>query len=210
MIVIANYLKLIFLRILIKSIGSERILCFYNNMVSKRKISIYIDGSNFYFSIKKTFNCKIDIEKFCKKLVSDNDLISINYYISPLEQFSNPGMYAEQQSFFEKIKKIEKLKIIFGRLEKRKRDGEVYYIEKASDVNLALDLVLDAQKGIYEKAYLISNDGDFSGAVKSAISFGKEVIYVAIGNKKSISHHLKKFASQTFYITEGFIQDCKL
>ena len=121
----------------------------------KKRVGIYIDGSNFYFSVKKTFNLKVDIEKFCKKLVGKNELVKINYHIAPIEQFNNPKMYAEQQSFFEKIKKIEKLTIIFGRLEKRKRDGETYYIEKASDVNLALDLILDAQKSIYDEAYII-------------------------------------------------------
>jgi len=176
----------------------------------KIKIAIYIDGSNFYFSIKKTFDCKINIEKLCKKLIGKNELVRINYYTASIEQFSNPEMYAEQQSFFEKIKRIEKLKIIFGRLEKRKKDGDIYYVEKASDVNLALDLTLDAQKKIYDEAYLISNDGDFSGAVASAINFGKKVVYIAIGNRKSISHHLKKVASRTFYITKGFISDCKL
>jgi uncharacterized LabA/DUF88 family protein len=180
------------------------------NNYKKIKVAIYIDGSNFYFSIKKTFNCKIDIEKICNKLVGNNELVKINYYIAPIEQFSNLEMYAEQQSFFEKLKRIRNLKLIFGRLEKRKKDGEIYYIEKASDVNLALDLALDAEKGDYDEAYLISNDGDFSGAVTSAINFGKKVVYVAIGNKKSISHHLKKVASQTFYITEKFISNCKL
>ncbi len=180
------------------------------NSSKKIKLVIYIDGSNLYFSIKKTFDCKVDIGKLCKKIVGNNELVKINYYIAPIEQFSNPKMYAEQQSFFEKLKKIEKLNIIFGRLEKRKRDGEIYYIEKASDVNLALDLALDAQKGIYDEAYLLSNDGDFSGAVKSAIGFGKKIIYVAIGNRKSISHHLKKVASRTFYISKDFIKDCIL
>ncbi|OIO42781.1 hypothetical protein COX97_00400 [Candidatus Pacearchaeota archaeon CG_4_10_14_0_2_um_filter_05_32_18] len=176
----------------------------------KLKIVVYIDGSNLYFSIKKTFNCKIDIERLCKKLIGNNELIKVNYYIAPVEQFSNPVMYAEQQSFFEKLKKIEKLNIIFGRLEKRRKGGEIYYVEKASDVNLALDLVLDAQKEAYDEAYLISNDGDFSGAVNSAINFGKKVIYVAIGNRKSISHHLKKVASRTFYISKDFISNCEL
>lgn len=176
----------------------------------KIKIAIYIDGSNLYFSIKKTFNCKVDIEKLCRKIVGNNELVKINFYIAPIEQFSNPKMYAKQQSFFEKLKKIEKLSIIFGRLEKRKKDGKIYYVEKASDVNLALDLALDAEREMYDEAYLISNDGDFSGAVSSAINFGKKAIYVAIGNKKSISHHLKKVASRTFYITETFISDCKL
>lgn len=174
------------------------------------KVAIYIDGSNFYFSAKKAFNCKIDLELLCKKIVGRDQLVKINYYIAPVNRKTNPEGYIEQQKFFEKLRKIEKLNIIFGRLEKRKRDGEIYYVEKASDVNLALDLALDAQKEIYDKAYLISNDGDFSGAVLSAKEFGKEIIYVAIGNKKVISHHLSKVASRTFYVTENFISDCKL
>ena len=170
-----------------------------------KRVVIYIDGSNFYFSIKKRFNCKIDIEQFCKKLSGDNNLIKIKYYISPVEQFNNLEMYAKQQSFFDKLRKIENLEIIFGRLEKRKRDGKVYYVEKATDVNLALDLVLDAQANIYDKAYLISNDGDFSGAIEAVIErFDKEIIYVAIGNKKSISYHLKKVASSIFRIENDF------
>lgn len=177
---------------------------------SKKKTAIYIDGSNFYFSVRKRFNRKVDIEKFCKKLVENNELVKINYYISPLNQETHPEKYLEQQKFFDELRKISKLNIIFGRLEKRKRNGEVYYVEKASDINLALDLVLDAQKEIYDEAYLISNDGDFSGAVEAAKSFYKKVIYVAIGNRKAVSHYLKNVASRTFYITERFIRDCIL
>ncbi len=176
-----------------------------------KRVAIYIDGSNFYFSVKRKFNCKIDIEKFCKKLIGENDLIKINYYIAPIEQFTNPEMFSSQQKFFEKLKKINKFKIILGRLEKRKRDGETYFVEKATDVNLALDLVLDAQANEYDETYLISNDGDFSGAVKAVIErFEKEVVYVAIGNNKTISHHLKKMASETLKVDEDFIDDIKL
>ena len=124
---------------------------------NKKKVVIYIDGSNFYFSIKNKFNVKINIDKFCQKIVEDNELIKINYYIAPLDQKTHPKQYLEQQKFFDGLKKIDKLNIILGRLEKRKRDGEVFYVEKASDVNLALDLVLDAEKGIYDEAYLISS-----------------------------------------------------
>ncbi len=176
----------------------------------KRKIVIYIDGSNFYFSVKKRFNVKVDIEKFCKKIVGNNELIKINYYISPLNQETHPEQYLEQQKFFDGLRKINKLNIILGRLEKRKREGEIYYVEKASDVNLTLDLILDTQNNIFDEAYLISNDGDFSGAVKAVKNLGKTIIYVAIGNRKMVSHYLKKVASRTFYITERFIQDCKL
>ena len=175
-----------------------------------KRVAIYIDGSNFYFSVKNKFNIKLNIEKFCKKLVLGKELVKINYYIAPLNQKTHPNQYLEQQKFFDELKKIDKLNIILGRLEKRKRDGEIFYVEKASDVNLALDLALDAEKGIYDVAYLVSNDGDFSGAVKAAIGFRKAVFYVAIGNREAISYYLKKVASSTFYITKNFILDCKL
>ena len=120
-------------------------------------------------------------------------------------------MYAEQQRFFDKIREIKNLKIVFGRLEKRKRDGKVYFVEKATDVNLALDLILDAQADIYEEAFLISNDGDYSGAVKAVIErFDKKMIYVAIGNNKTISYYLKNVASETKTITEKFIKEVKI
>jgi len=41
---------------------------FHFNMISeKRRVVIYIDGSNFYFSIKNIFHCKINIEKFSER-----------------------------------------------------------------------------------------------------------------------------------------------
>lgn len=173
-----------------------------------KKISIYIDGSNFYFSIKKKFNSLVNIEKFCNKLVKENSLVTINYYIAPIDQAQNPKMYASQQSFFDKLRKIKKLKIIFGRLEKRKKDGKEYYVEKATDVNLALDIVLDAQANEYDEAFLISNDGDFSGAVKASIQrFNKKITYVAIGTNRTISYHLKRVSSKTLKINEEFIED---
>ena len=151
----------------------------------KRMVAIYIDGSNFYFSIKKTFNCKIDIEKFCEKLVGDDELVKINYYISPVGE-TNPEVYVEQQRFLEQLRKINKFKIIFGRLEKRKRDGEIYYVEKATDINLARDLIFDSIDNNYDKAFLISNDGDFSSVVSSIINrFNKQIVYVAIEEKLS-------------------------
>ena len=47
----------------------------------KKKVVVYIDGSNFYFSMKKSFDCKVDIEKFCQKLTGNEDLVNIKYYI---------------------------------------------------------------------------------------------------------------------------------
>lgn len=183
-------------------------MIFYFNM---KRIVIYIDGSNFYFSIKNKFNCKINIEKFCEKLAGENNIVKIKYYIAPIERTNAPKMYADQQKFFEKLRKMENLEIVFGRLEKRKQNGKIYYVEKATDVNLALDLVLDAQADVYDEAFFISNDGDFSGAIKAVVErFNKKVAYVAIGNNRSISYHLKKVSPVTLKIDEDFISSVKI
>lgn len=173
-----------------------------------KRIAIYIDGSNFYFSLKKKFTTKIDIDKFCKKLFDEGDLVKINYYLAPVDSENNPELFAIQQKFIAKLRKINKLNVVFGRLEKRKQDGKTFFVEKATDVNLALDIVLDAQANEYNEAFLISNDGDFSGAVRAVTErFSKKIIYVAIGNRKMISHHLRKSASETFTINKSFIEE---
>lgn len=178
---------------------------------SSKKVAIYIDGSNFYFSVKKTFNCKVNMGKFCRKLVEKHEITKIGYYTAPVDRTNNPNGYVEQQKFFGKIKRIAKLGIILGRLEKHKKDGKTFYVEKASDINLALDLVLDAQANIYDIAYLISNDGDFSGVVSAVIDkFNKKLVYVAVGTRKMISHHLKKVASSTLKIDKKFVDNVRL
>jgi uncharacterized LabA/DUF88 family protein len=143
-------------------------------------------------------------------LSQDNELIKIKYYIAPIGE-SDPKKYSEQQKFFEKLKRIKNLSIVFGRLEKHKKDGKSFYVEKATDINLALDLVLDAIDNVYDNALIVSNDGDFSGVISSVISrFKKKVIYIAIGNKKSISYHLKNVSSSTFIVDKEFIEDLKI
>ena len=70
---------------------------------------------------------------------------------------------------------------------------------------------MDAQSNEFDDAFLISNDGDFSGAVKAAIKrFSKKVTYVTIGNNKMVSYHLKKVATKTLMIDNGFIEKIKL
>src|SRR3989344_4764719 len=102
--------------------------------LQKNRIAVYIDGNNFYFSVKRAFGVKVDIEKFCKKIAGKDNLVKINYYTAPVEQKNNPNVYAEQQKFFEALRKIDKLSIVFGRLEKHKEKGVVFYVEKSSDI----------------------------------------------------------------------------
>jgi len=47
--------------------------------------------------------------------------------------------------------------------------------------------------------------------VKAVIErFGKEINYIAIGNNKMISYHLKNVASKTIRLKKNFIEEIKL
>jgi uncharacterized LabA/DUF88 family protein len=159
---------------------------------------IFIDGSNFYYALKRSFSkTNIDFEKFCNFLVNSDNLIQIKYYNSPLNRIENPEEYKKQQKFFEYLSEVPLIDIYFGRLEKRP-DGKK--AEKGVDVKLAVDLVVDAYKDRYDIAILVSNDADFIPAIQEALNLNKEVYYV--GFPKMKSYHLNKVCSKTIKVND--------
>jgi len=55
------------------------------------RVTIYIDGSNLYHSLKKEFSrTDLDFEKFCSKLLGGRHLVRIYYYNVPLDQTKEP------------------------------------------------------------------------------------------------------------------------
>ena len=52
----------------------------------------------------------------------------------------------------------------------------IVWVEKAVDVNLAMDLVVMAAGGELDTAYILSADGDYTPAVRMVRSVGKQVI----------------------------------
>lgn len=108
------------------------------------RIMIFVDGRNYYHSLKKSFqNTKIDFQKVSAFLSKGNDLINIYFYVSPVPWQEDAEKYSSQQKYFEKLKLIKRLELILGRLEHRKnkklekvkRDFHKLYIEIKEDIN---------------------------------------------------------------------------
>ncbi len=159
---------------------------------------IFIDGSNLYHSLKKNFNTvKIDFEKFCSFLAGEDDLIAIFYYTAPLHQKDDPIAYQSQQKFLANLEKVKRLKISFGRLERRENNHKV---EKGVDVKLVVDLMKNAFESKFDKAVIISNDADFVPAIEEVQALGKTLVNVAFPKTKSF--HLNKTCDETIMITE--------
>lgn len=156
------------------------------------KAIVFIDGSNFYhrlrFLTSRRSNISLldfNIDRFCRWLCQDNELIEIRYYIGGVRRQANNGksekMYANQQRLFAKLK-FHNVKIILGELIQHK---DKTYHEKGVDVRIAVEMIRLARLNAYTIAYLISSDTDLVPAVEEVLSFGKKVKYIGASDSQS-------------------------
>jgi uncharacterized LabA/DUF88 family protein len=167
------------------------------------RVSIYIDGANFYYGIKsidlKYTDFRFDFEKYIKKIVKNRKLIDIYYYNASLKQQKNPEIFKKQQKFFERLRKIPNFKVILCKRQRRVNDdGEESFNIKGDDIHLAIDMLKDAYENKYDSAILISGDGDFAPLVEYVKAKGKKVENYHF--EKCISFDLIKECNSTFVI----------
>ena len=77
----------------------------------KERVSIFIDGSNLYHSLK-SLSIDIDFQKLINELLKGRDLINIYYYIAPLDISYNIKKYWKHQKFLNSLRKIPKFNVV--------------------------------------------------------------------------------------------------
>ena len=174
----------------------------------QKRISIYIDGANFYYGLK-TINERysdifFDFERFTKEIVGDSELITIYYYNAPLKENLNKWVYWNQMKLFERLRKIPKCKVVLCKRQRRvDRDEKEYFIIKGDDIHLSLDMLRDACKNKYDKAILISGDGDFTQLVDYVRKENKEVEVYAFKDLTAVD--LINKANRHFWIDKKIV-----
>ncbi len=143
------------------------------------RVIIFIDGSNFYHSVKDTFDIhdnQIDFQKLIDVLRNGRLLVGVYYYNAALDIKYNKDVYWKQQKFFADLRKIPGFNIVLANMRKIVRaDGKAEYNVKGDDIHLGIDMVSLAYENQYDIAILVSGDGDFSPAVKRVQKLGKKV-----------------------------------
>ena len=143
---------------------------------------IYIDGFNFYYLAVKNTNYKwLDFKSlFVKLLAPYHEINAIKYYTATVSGINDPQQPIRQQSYLNALQAyIPELSVHYGSfLSSIKRMPLVTPInntkfvqvtkteEKSSDVNLAVHLVNDAWKNLYDCAVIVSNDSDLYEAIR--------------------------------------------
>lgn len=168
---------------------------------------IFIDGSNFYHSVKELFGIHDNVtigaggfEKIINEIVNKRILIGVYYYNASLDRGFNEEIYWKQQKFFSDLRRIPGWHVIMCRMRKDTAAKEPIYVVKGDDINIATDMVGLAYENAYDTAILVSGDGDFVPAIKRVQKLGKSVenVYFSV----SRSDFLKKVSNISIRLDE--------
>jgi uncharacterized LabA/DUF88 family protein len=138
------------------------------------RVCLFIDGSGFYFSLKRNNHAtRVDYHELSKALVGpDRKLIRAYYYNSAYDPALSPDQWKTQQSFLDSLTRTPFLELRLGKLIPQKEGG---FREKGTDIRLVSDMVYYAAKDIYDTAIVITENTDFAGALAQVKEFGKHI-----------------------------------
>lgn len=127
-----------------------------------------------------------NFEKFVKSFVEGRKLEGVRYYIGQIKPIDgdekSQNLHKHQQILFEKLKKAG-FYIVRGHI---RQIGKVF-TEKGVDVRIGIDLVEGAYENRYDRAILISSDGDLAPAVEMVTRKGKKIEIIGFEHKPSYS-----------------------
>jgi uncharacterized LabA/DUF88 family protein len=175
--------------------------------VKKKRVAVFIDGSNFYFKLKSLVPRKIDFIHYryrdlLKHLLADDEEISyIGYYVGVVRDTKKAKNHAKaqelvknQQKLFEQLRH-QKVEVVKGYL--LERDGK--FFEKGVDVRLATDIVSMAFEKQYQVAFVVSSDTDLIPAMQRAEHYKKDIVHVGFEHQPSLA--LIRYSSRYRVIT---------
>ena len=175
--------------------------------LKKKRVAIFIDGSNLYFKLRTLIPNKMDFIRYRYKdmvlslLNSDERLTYVGYYVGAVRDTKRTKdhektleLLKNQQKLFEQLR-YQQIDIVKGYL--LERDGK--YFEKGVDVRLAVDILTMAQGKKYDIGLVISSDTDLIPAIQAAQVLKRKITYVGFEHQPSLA--LIRYADHAKLIT---------
>ena len=174
-------------------------------------VEVFVDGPNFHLAQQQEgIHVRVDLNLLARRLSKGFRLVKLNYYTSPLPN-AGTSSYRAQQRFFAQIARSARIELVLGRNEPRidRLSGRRYHVEKETDVNLAVDMVVGAYRDRYDVAMLVAGDTDYVRAVQALQERGKKLIWCPLPAQRRIDQ-LAKLADGTMELDGKFLRTCAL
>ncbi len=158
------------------------------NTNSQRRVSVFVDGANMFYTQKKGLGWFFDPTKILKVLCAGYDLTDAYWYMGV------------KQPAEGKDENFVRFLAYSGYVVRTKPLKTIYDYESGTSTqkaNLDVEIVMDMFNTIdnYDKAILLSGDGDFERALELLRARGKELCvvstpsWVAVELRKTVGSH---------------------
>jgi len=185
------------------------------------RVITYIDGFNLYFGLKATGTRRfywLDVNQLSQRLLKPNQTLqAVKYFTSRISASPrDPGKDRRQSAYLEAIATLPLTSCYFGHyLEKDvhcpycKKNWKRHE-EKMTDVNIAVEMLTDAQQDLLDVALLLSADSDLSGPVERIKKLYPAKRVIAIFPPNRTSGRLRSVAHASFQLGETLIRQSQL
>lgn len=163
----------------------------------EERVIAYIDGFNLYFGMLEIGTREtlwLNIKQLVESLLKPNQiLLNVKYFTSRVR--NNPQKEFRQKTYIEAIETLTDIKIYYGHYQTNSetcyRCGHTYATanEKMTDVNIAVEILVDAYSDKYDTAMLITGDSDLVPPINAVHNlFNNKRVFVAFPpNRHNVS-----------------------
>lgn len=146
-----------------------------------RRVRVYVDGFNLYYGLLRNRpDLKwLNLRKVAQMLFPRDQVDYVGYFTAAVDtdHASPSATHLRQRAYWDALRTLG-VEIIEGRLERREKECRAHQctyagsrtfsapVEKMTDVNIALRMVLDAQKHAPDAVCVISGDTDLLPAMR--------------------------------------------
>lgn len=152
-----------------------------------QRVIVYIDGYNLYYGLRSKgwkWAYWLNLQSLAEHLLKpEQTLVEVKYFTSIVKR--PQGRHDRQAVFLEALQTLPKARIFYGHFLSDtvtcKQCGHAHqnHHEKMTDVNIAVELLIDAVEGKMDTALLISADSDLVGVVQRVRTlFARQVVVI--------------------------------
>ncbi len=165
------------------------------------RISLFVDGGNFFYMQKKDLGWWVDPRKLLDYIRSKGNLIDANYYVG---KDAHPET---RQDKYLKALTYMGFSLITKDLKNILQDDGTY----KQTANLDIEIVLDMFNTIehYDMAVLVSGDGDFERSINLLKARGRRYLIMATKNfiarelREAVGMHYEDFHDIRKYVEKS-------
>ena len=186
-----------------------------------QRVIVYIDGFNLYYGLRAAGLQRyfwLDLRRLAENLLRPGQTLAAARYFSARVQpdSTNPNKQARQQAYLDALETLPDLHIHYGYFLPKRRScaacGTQWttYEEKMTDVNIAVELLGDAQDDAFDTAVVVSADSDLVGPVDALRRRFPDKRVIAMFPPRRASKHLRAVATAAFPIWRKTLSDSLL